>query len=75
MKKESNNPAYFFEITAFGIFEVSGDNDDEQNRKLLATSSITLLVETTREQLTSLTSHGPWNQITLHLVEFTDLEK
>ena len=71
-EEASKNPAYFFEITAFGIFEISRKASSEENKRQIATSGTEFLVGVTRERLASITSRGPWNQIILHSINFDD---
>jgi preprotein translocase subunit SecB len=69
-ESSSENPPYFFTVSAFGIIALEKDIDsleknDKQQIDIMATQ---ILVGSIRERLTSMTSRAPWSGFTLGII-------
>ncbi len=68
---KSVNPTYFFEISAFGFFEVVEDLDSDMAKALAYTNASQILIGSLREHLALLTSRGPWDMILQDIVSIS----
>ncbi len=66
----SENPPYFFTISAFGIIvlEKNIDNLEEAEKQKIDIMAVQVLVGSIRERLTSITSRAPWGPFTLGII-------
>lgn len=63
-ESQSENPPYFFTISAFAVLSTSLEMTD-QSRTQAAGVGINLLVGAIRERLATLTSRAPWSTFML----------
>lgn len=59
-KETSDNPAYFFRIQAYGLFNDVSDLPREDAQAFAETAGVAILVGAIRERLADMTCRGPW---------------
>jgi len=66
----SDNPPYFFTVSAFGILALGKDvkSLDENERQSIDVMGTQILVGSIRERLASMTSRAPWGSFTLGII-------
>ena len=68
-KEKSNNPPYFFSITAFGIVSIKDNTQDQQVIKgIIETSGAKLIFGAIRERLADMTARGPWGIVPIDFI-------
>jgi preprotein translocase subunit SecB len=66
--EQSQNPPYFFSISAFGIIAANEDIDAAAVESMIETTGAQMLLGAIRERLSDMTARGPWGPIYLDFV-------
>lgn len=66
---QSDNPPYFFSITAFGVFTLENEKEfsDDRAKQMATAFGLQVLIGAIREQIAALTSRGPWGVFLLNI--------
>lgn len=68
--EDSENQPYYFKIQVYGILEiVDKGKDDEEQKAIVVTLGLPILIGAIREQLASVTSRGPWGNFLLGVIQ------
>lgn len=74
--EKNQNAPYFFTIAAFGFIEVNMDQNkditNEELKKLISSTGVSVLVGAIRERLADMTARGPWAVCYLDILPLTE---